>query len=370
MIEMEFHMENQILRADGEQRAERAPDLAKKLHKREQRLLEHLQEVQEAERRALDRFRRIEARLQRKRDRLERIKSRLLLVREQIADLQMPDPDLRPEQVEPRLAISEPASIADSRDIVPVEAEPELIPSPDYVPGNSTTPELEVGSPSDSPMDIVPITTSAEPASPSNSLQALSTKLDPEDDATPEVESSSDHEVESPDSHDQSPAATNSIVDLEPTNDSTVERRPTKPLQLEQETSPARETIPPDVSLAKEAWVAAESAVQKARNTAHGMAASISLLSQTGGLSNELMEELLRKQSEANKALIRSQIAAREAYERLVQAQQYAEQTASQPVEETPGTAGNQLQQDGGSPIEDNAADQTVRLRAVHLKAW
>jgi len=369
---MEFLVEDQILQADEEQQAERAPDLAKKLLKREQRLLEHLQEAQEAEARALDRFRRVQARLQRKSARLERVKSRLLLVRKQIADLQIPHPALRTEQVEPSLAvlvISESAPITDSRDTVPVRSEPEPVPLPIYVSINAATPELEVGSPSDSPMDIVPITSSAESASPSNSLQDLYTKLEPEGDATPEVNSSSDHTVVSPDSHDQSPAATNSMVDLEPTNDSTVERKPTKPLQLEQETSPARETISPDVSVAKEAWIAAESAVQKARNTAHGMAASISLLSQTGGLSNELMEELLRKQSEANKALIRSQIAAREAYERFAQAQKNAEQTASQPVDETRGTTGNHSQKNGVSPIEDNAADQTVRLRAVHLKA-
>src|SRR5260370_7891730 len=98
------------------------------------------------------------------------------------------------------------------------------------------------------------------------------------------------------------------MMDFEHTNDSTVERKPTKPLQLEQETSPARETISPDVLVAKEAWVAAESAVQKTRNTAHGMAASISLLSQTGGVSNRPLEEPLRQQSATTKSLLKSQI--------------------------------------------------------------
>ena len=369
-------MEDQILRADEEQQAEPAPDLAKKLLKREQRLLEHLQEAQEAEARALDRFRRVQAHLQRRRTRLERVNSRLLLVRKQIADLQIsnPVPGQQPEQVESMPAVSttsEPASTTDSEGIAPVQSEPELVLSPDYVSVNAATPELEADSPPDSPEEDIPIAPSAEPASSSHSLQALSTSLEPEGDATPEVDSSYDHEAVIPDSHDQPLDATSSIVELEPSNDSIVERRPTKPLQLEQETSPATETIPLDVSLAKEAWVAAESAVQKARNAAHGMAASISFLSQTGGLSNENMEELLRKQSEANKALIKSQIAAREAYERLVQAQKNADQTAGQPVDETPGTTGNYAQQNGALAVEDNAADQTIRMHAVHLyKAW
>ena len=61
--------------------------------------------------------------------------------------------------------------------------------------------------------------------------------------------------------------------------------------------------------------------MQNARNAAHGLAASISFLSQTDGISNEFMEELVRKQADANKELLKAQDAARAAYERFVQAQ-------------------------------------------------
>ena len=47
--------------------------------------------------------------------------------------------------------------------------------------------------------------------------------------------------------------------------------------------------------------------MQNARNAAHGLAASISFLSQTDGISNEFIEELLRKQADANKELLKAQ---------------------------------------------------------------
>ena len=84
------------------------------------------------------------------------------------------------------------------------------------------------------------------------------------------------------------------------------------------------------VLLAREAWDAAEAEVLSARNTSHGIASSISFLSQTGGLSNESMAELLRKQSEANKAVTRAQNAARLAYDRFLRVQAEAERTAGQ----------------------------------------
>src|SRR5439155_27257401 len=91
--------------------------------------------------------------------------------------------------------------------------------------------------------------------------------------------------------------------------------------------------LSPDVKSAKEAWIAAESAMQNARNAAHGIATSISFLSQNDGLSNEFMEELVRKQADANKELLKTQDAARAAYERFVQAQRDTEPAARLPVD-------------------------------------
>src|SRR5215470_1180358 len=95
---MEEVMEDQNLDTDEEQQTASRTGLARKLLKREQRLLGRLQEAQEAEARALDRFRRTQARLQRRKARLERIKTHLSLVRSQIADLQIDG--LQPEAIE------------------------------------------------------------------------------------------------------------------------------------------------------------------------------------------------------------------------------------------------------------------------------
>ena len=148
----------------------------------------------------------------------------------------------------------------------------------------------------------------------------------------------------------------------------TSERKPTKPLRLEQPDLPAAESHSPDVQSAKEAWIAAESAMQNARNAAHGIAASISFLSQTDGLSNEFMEELVRKQADANKELLKAQDAARAAYERFVQAQRDAEPAASQLYEHfreiTPSRSKRMLRCHQPRKM---ALDQTAKLHAVRL---
>jgi hypothetical protein len=152
-------------------------------------------------------------------------------------------------------------------------------------------------------------------------------------------------------------------------------RVPTKPLRLEQEEQHTVGSFSPDIQSAKEAWVAAETALQNARNAAHGIAASISFLSQSDGLSNELMEELVRKQADANKALLKAQDTARVAYERFVRAQQDVEHAASQPVDTSMNVSVDhslQKQENWDLPqAEENGDDQTAKLRAIRLyKEW
>ena len=72
---------------------------------------------------------------------------------------------------------------------------------------------------------------------------------------------------------------------------------------------------------AREAWQMADAAVHLASNRAQDLAGSISILVQAN-LSGTLMEELLHKQSEANKALVEARKVARLAYEELVQAEE------------------------------------------------
>jgi hypothetical protein len=326
---MEIVMEDQILRVDKEQEVLSDVDVARKLRKKEQRLSARLEKAQEAVARAQDRFQRVEVRLRRREARLERITSHLMLVQKQIVDLQTTHQ--QPEHVEPvptMPATSEPTLITDSEESASPQPEPEVIAPPD------------TGS------DII----EPEPvASPDSTTEpATSTTLEPEVDATPGIDISSD---------------------------STMEGEPTKSLRSEQGTQPIAGLLPQDIQSAKEAWVAAESAMQNARNTAHGIAASISFLSQTGEFSDEFMAELVRKQAEANKSLVKAQDAARSAYERFVQAQENAEHAASQPVDvsiSSPEDDTQQKQENGALPsFEENGSDQTARLHAIRLyKEW
>ncbi len=344
-------MENQSLYTDEEQQTASRAGHARKLLKREQRLLERLQEAQEAEARALDRFRRTQARLQRRKARLERIKTHLSLVRKQIADLQIAGQ--QPEPIEPAPVITstpEPAPLSDSEVIAPAQTEPEPVPASDAATVISSTSEPEVVSTSESTSDIAAATPETEPV-----------KIEQEVDATPGATAADEQDVVMQDSGGQP-------------SDSTPESEPATPPVSEQKSQPATVPSPQAVVAAKEAWLAAESAVQDARNTAHGIAASISFLSQTGGLSSELMDELLRKQSEANKALGNAQNAARAAYEKFVQAQEEAQDGSNSPAggsTETVGSSTQQNQENGASPVEDNVTDQTAQMHAVRLyKAW
>ncbi len=370
-FEREVVMDDQILQASEEPQAETVSDLARKLRKREHRLLERLQEAQHKEARSLERLRRAGARLERRRARLERVNNYLILIHQQIADLEITD--RQPEQVDSMvLAVpvtSEPASMNGSEaNAASVQAAPELVPGSDTAPGASATPEVEAETTSDTTPAVstttepeavstsgststapelvstpgtaseISTTTGAESASPADSEQEATRRLELEVAATSEVAASPEQEDALPVSPEPAPAsiaepkATTSLVaepvSSEPASAAIAEPQATtppiaEPVSHEQEPAQA-------VLLAREAWDAAEAEVLSARNTSHGMASSISFLSQTGGLSNESMAELLRKQSEANKAVTRAQNAARLAYDRFLRVQAEAERTAGQ----------------------------------------
>ncbi len=368
-------MDDQILQAQAseEPQTETVSGLARKLRKREQRLLERLQESQQKEARALERLRRAGARLERRRARLERTNNYLILIHQQIADLEIAD--RQPEQVDSVvLAVpvtSEPASMNGSEaNAASVQAAPELAPGSDTAPGASAPPEVEAETTSDTTSAVstttepeavstsgststapelvstpgtaseISTTTGAESASPADSEQEATRRLELEVAATSEVAASPEQEDALPVSSEQAPAsiaepeATTSLVaepvSSEPAPATIAEPEATTSLVAEQESQFTSEAPVQAVVLAREAWDAAEAEVLSARNTSHGIASSISFLSQTGGLSNESMAELLRKQSEANKAVTRAQNAARLAYDRFLQVQAEAERTAGQ----------------------------------------
>jgi hypothetical protein len=215
----------------------------------------------------------------------------------------------------------------------------------------------------------------------------ISNTSESEHETAQELEASSLSPIEStaPTTLEQEPTTSIDALPVEPkaevsddadiSSETNNERQPTKPLRLELAGPPASESLSPDVQSAKEAWVVAESAMQNARNAAHGIAASITFLSQTDGISSEFMEELVHKQADANKELLKAQDAARAAYERFVQAQRDNEPAASQPVDAQANTAEDDAERKqvhvSLPPAEENGLDQTTKLHAVRLyKEW
>ena len=75
-------------------------DPRKKLQKREQRILERLQEARDAQVKALERFHRAEARLQKRMDRVQRFEGRLAFTRQQLDELNTP-PSVRAAFIAP-----------------------------------------------------------------------------------------------------------------------------------------------------------------------------------------------------------------------------------------------------------------------------
>lgn len=78
-------MTQQMPSPQSEEQPAQKKDSRKKLQKREQRILERLQEAQAAQARALERFQRAEARLQKRMQRLQRVEGRLVLIRQQLS---------------------------------------------------------------------------------------------------------------------------------------------------------------------------------------------------------------------------------------------------------------------------------------------
>lgn len=228
------------------------------------------------------------------------------------------------------------------------------------------------------PLSSISFETTAEPdASSSNAGADFSNTSESEYEAVQELEASAPSPIESSilSSQEQEAVATLESTATESeaeaidnngiSSETNTERKPTKPLRLEQPGLPAAGLHTSDIQSAKEAWIAAESAMQNIRNAANSLATSIAFLSQTDGLSSEFMEELVRKQADANRELLKAQDTARATYERFVQVQRDAHPTTNQSM----NTPESSLQQDDAllPPAEENGLDQTAKLHAVRL---
>src|SRR5260370_9446786 len=66
------------------QQEEQPKDSRKKLQKREQRILERLQEAQEAQAKAMERYHRAESRLQKRIARVQKVEGRLTIIRQHL----------------------------------------------------------------------------------------------------------------------------------------------------------------------------------------------------------------------------------------------------------------------------------------------
>ncbi len=353
-------MEDQILPVDSTEEVTSDANLSKKLLRKEQRFNALLQEEQEDEARALERFQRAQARLERRRKRVERIQGKLVLVREQLAELQITDQQTAYAEHEPAIATAiESIPRVDSEEFAPVHVEQGIVDSQEsdgssssyaepFIPETSAT-EQEAPSISTVVRDVLAADSSEERENEQGHAMLWQetesatplTSAPVEAIIEPEESFSSTTESTTPTLNEQESIADvdSSIVepevvytpDVGTSTNSIMERVPTKPLELEQQDQHAASPLSTDVQSAKEAWIAAESAMQNARNAAHGIATSISFLSQNDGLSSEFVEELVRKQADANKELLKTQDAARAAYERFVQAQRDTESAARLP---------------------------------------
>lgn len=281
VVELEQVMDSSIVHTGGDHPAMHKLHSEQKLHKQERRLRERLQEAQEAEARALDRLRRAQAKLERRQARVARLEHRLSQLRVAIessvsdaSDMQSREngyaaPESQPDgfnafqeyATSSYLAI-EPSFAAEPVEEERLEAEP-------YV-----TPAFEVDEPE---MPVTPVTPIMPVIVDHQEQELLAIPTTP----IPAI---------------LEPAALPSPVAL----------------------SLLSHAISPDEEMqtAREKLQQAERQVQQARNRVRDLAASITVLMQSD-LSADALDELLRKQSEANKALLEAQKSEYAARERL-----------------------------------------------------
>lgn len=409
-------MDDPKIYTDEERQLLQDDDLAHKLLKKERHLLADLHDAQEAEARALERFRRVQSKLQRRKARVMRLENRLSLTRKELAVLQsnlnsqeqvaVPTPtENRPDTFEPEPFVT-PVFVPASQ---PVDGDNNPVPQPtDMAEPAGEVRANEADAAGDNTQEhpqaqeavagVVLVTSAEQPiiSEPGASLlEQLARDMN-----TPPVEAQPALKESRVNNEQSEPAP---LIEPEPSLAMESETPPaviaqeeaaSSPMlaeamglwkmsqpeaQPEQSTpddssaslSPAESITPPRpvppakspvqiLNEAREAWQEAEASVQQARNRAHDLAASISILAQTG-LSGTLMEELLRKQSEANKALVESQKSARSTYERLVQAEE-AYQLAQQE---------EQSHTNGLTSTSTDEGDATVQMHAIHLyKEW
>jgi hypothetical protein len=356
---------------------------AHQLQKQERRLLERLREAQEAETRAIERFKRAQAKLERRKARIQRLAQRLTQLREGLADLQAgmdehssapgdysdydtsgeqrdehtanangyvvieeqpPEVSFRSEPVTPIPAFEPAAAEETGEDAFEPEVymTPELHPTPEVVvehkPETTSEAEIVTEPAVEAQAEATPeVEATAEPlvepeAEATSEAEATEEPLvEQQAEATPEVEAVQEPAPE----HDQAdvedvteasipsveaqseiimpetPALDAAAPEIQATDDSPT-AEPSRAINIRSLELAVRE--------ATEIWQKAEAGVSLAQNRRQELASSIAVLAQAN-LSGALMDELLRKQSEANRAWVEAKEQERIAAEKLAQAE-------------------------------------------------
>lgn len=283
-------MDSSIAHTGGDHPAMHNLHSEQKLHKQERHLRERLQEAQEAEARALDRLRRAQAKLERRQARVARLEHRLSQLRQAIE-----------------------SSASDASDMQSREngyAAPETQPDGyNAFQEYATSSYLAI-----EPVEEIIIADAGDTIEPSFAAEPVEEmRLEAEPHVTPAFEVDEPEMPVTP--------VTPVIVDHQEQELLTI---PTTPIPAILEPtalsplSPFSHSISPEEEMqtASETLQQAEMQVQQARNRARDLAASITVLAQSD-LSADVLDELLRKQSEANKALLEAQKSEFAARERL-----------------------------------------------------
>lgn len=384
--EMEAGMTDDMVPTSASAQALLEDETRKKWMKKEQKLLEQLREAQEAEARALERFRRVQARLQRRKARIERLKSKLLHLRQHMIE----EPVEQQAETLAADGIKEVAILMNgSQGTILVEVDQ----------AQASPAEIGNGSTIDQAQETYVVVQESSPAQEESAGdEDVQIDHDFEPGATPVMVEIDDSGAINGDGEyvDETQVPTAALPKLEiATEDAEepvagdseegahVEDTQAEPVEIaleperleaDVEPTPVKEEERTAVQMAgandaalslaqvatkaKEEWVAAETAVQQARNVAHGIAAGIGFLTQTD-ISTELMQELLRKQGDANKVLVKVQETARLAYARFIQAQEAAEAASSKEEDHENGFLPTSIQE---------VADSTTQMHAIHLR--
>ncbi|HEX6479486.1 MAG TPA: hypothetical protein VF043_11635 [Ktedonobacteraceae bacterium] len=308
-------MTQQMPSPHSEEQPSQKKDSPKKLHKREQRILERLQEARAAQAKSLERFHRAEARLQKRIQRVQRVEGRLALIRQQMSG-------------EPAKAPALPAEDA----VEPVTAKEEEKPA-EQAQAEQQSSATTAGTPESAPSSTV------VDELPAPAVSEMPEELSTGDEFMEEIlmVDAGEH------------------VGLPPAYAGDT---PEQPAEEAEAAAPQASSVKSSHH-AQEARAAAEAAEENARRAAERSAEVTARIEQMGS-GRHLMQELLETQAEADRVGAIAQEA-----ERAAEEAEQEEQTSAAPDMETGNSGENEAPQ-----TEDNGEEEKFySLMQIELEA-